>query len=147
VIAAHNGHIKPAACRSGSYKNSSGNCVEDPDGNTSGGTARCADGTESHSQHRSGTCSGHGGVSQWNGWKPAHSGKSAQLAAFTAGIFAPTPAPPLAPSNCSPHTNSGRCYEPGEFCRSSDHGASGVAGDGENIVCQNNDGWRWEPAS
>jgi len=22
-----------------------------------------------------------------------------------------------------------------------------VAGDGESIVCQNNDGWRWEPAS
>jgi hypothetical protein len=37
------------------------------------------------------------------------------------------------------------CYEPGEYCRDSDHGASGVAGDGEAIMCENNDGWRWEP--
>jgi hypothetical protein len=51
------------------------------------------------------------------------------------------------PSGCSPHTNKGNCYEPGEFCRKSDHGASGVAGDGESIVCEDNDGWRWEPAS
>lgn len=42
-------------------------------------------------------------------------------------------------------SNKGTCYEPGERCRSSDHGASGVAGDGENIQCANNDGWRWEP--
>lgn len=71
--------------------------------------------------------------------------------AVTASLFAPAPAPPLAPplapSSCHPLTNKGNCYEPGELCRSSDHGASGVAGDGENIVCQNNNGWRWEPAS
>jgi hypothetical protein len=54
---------------------------------------------------------------------------------------------PSTPSGCSPHTNKGNCYEPGEFCRNGDHGASGVAGDGESIVCANNDGWRWEPAS
>jgi hypothetical protein len=23
---------------------------------------------------------------------------------------------------------------------------SGVAGDGEHIICEDNDGWRWEPA-
>jgi hypothetical protein len=28
-------------------------------------TARCKDGTMSHSMHHSGTCSGHGGVDQW----------------------------------------------------------------------------------
>jgi len=67
--------------------------------------------------------------------------------AVTAALFVPAPAPPLAPSGCTPLTNGGKCYEPGELCRKSDHGASGVAGDGENIVCQNNDGWRWEPAS
>ncbi|WP_156748677.1 hypothetical protein [Mycobacterium sp. E3198] len=68
--------------------------------------------------------------------------------ALTAALFAPaSPAPPLAPSSCHPLTNGGNCYEPGEYCRKSDHGASGVAGDGEDIVCQNNDGWRWEPAT
>jgi hypothetical protein len=54
---------------------------------------------------------------------------------------------PSTPSGCYPQTNKGNCYEPGELCRKSDHGASGVAGDGKSIVCQNNDGWRWEPAS
>jgi hypothetical protein len=54
------------------------------------------------------------------------------------------PPPPPAPS-CYPLTDGGSCYEPGEFCRDSDHGASGVAGDGEKIRCEDNDGWRWEP--
>lgn len=56
------------------------------------------------------------------------------------------PPPSTAPASCYPLTNGGNCYEPGEFCRNSDHGVSGVAGDGENITCENNDGWRWEPA-
>nr|WP_273944661.1 DUF3761 domain-containing protein [Kutzneria chonburiensis] len=30
-----------------------------------GATAKCKDGTYSFSQHRSGTCSGHGGVAVW----------------------------------------------------------------------------------
>jgi Protein of unknown function (DUF3761) len=34
----------------------------DPYGPPAGATARCADGTYSFSQHRSGTCSHHGGV-------------------------------------------------------------------------------------
>jgi hypothetical protein len=53
-------------------------------------------------------------------------------------------APAAAPS-CYPLTNSGHCYEPGEFCRYSDEGATGVAGDGEKIKCEDNNGWRWEP--
>jgi hypothetical protein len=58
------------------------------------------------------------------------------------------PAPPVATAraSCSPLTNGGNCYEPGEFCRNSDHGASGVAGDGKAITCEDNDGWRWEPS-
>jgi hypothetical protein len=48
---------------------------------------------------------------------------------------------------CYPQTNAGHCYEPGEMCRQRDHGASGVTGGGESIKCENNDGWRWEPAS
>ena len=65
---------------------------------------------------------------------------------------APTTPPAVAPSTsaapagCHPLTNSGKCYEPGEFCRAADHGASGVAGDGEAITCEDNGGWRWEPS-
>lgn len=54
-----------------------------------------------------------------------------------------TSAPPQA--GCYPLTNGGNCYEPGEYCRSSDHGVTGVAGDGETIKCEYNNGWRWEP--
>jgi hypothetical protein len=50
-----------------------------------------------------------------------------------------------APVGCHPLTNGGNCYEPGEYCRDSDHGVTGVAGDGETITCENNNGWRWEP--
>jgi hypothetical protein len=61
----------------------------------------------------------------------------------------PPPPPPVvtttAPAACTPKTNAGNCYEPGEFCRASDHGATGVAGDGKTIKCEDNDGWRWEP--
>ncbi len=48
---------------------------------------------------------------------------------------------------CYPTTSSGHCYEPGEFCKTSQHGESGIAADGEAITCDDNDGWRWEPAS
>lgn len=57
-------------------------------------------------------------------------------------ISSPSPAPSR---SCHPLTNGGKCYEPGEFCRDSDHGISGVAGDGKSIVCSDNNGWRWEP--
>src|SRR5262249_28907727 len=61
---------------------------------------------------------------------------------------APTSAPAAVPttsSGCYPLTNRGNCYKSGEYCRKSDHGASGVAGDGTHIVCKNNNGWHWEP--
>lgn len=62
----------------------------------------------------------------------------------------PPPAPTIspsaaAPSGCYPKTSSGHCYEPGEFCPHADAGMSGVAGDGEAIICENNNGLRWEP--
>lgn len=52
------------------YTNSSGNEVHSPAYSTdnsvpAGATAKCVDGTYSFSQHRSGTCSHHGGVAQW----------------------------------------------------------------------------------
>ncbi|MGW4401608.1 DUF3761 domain-containing protein [Amycolatopsis nivea] len=55
----------PTECGVDYYRNSSGNCVHRPDSNPSGATAQCDDGTYSYSQHRSGTCSHHGGVKQW----------------------------------------------------------------------------------
>jgi hypothetical protein len=56
-----------------------------------------------------------------------------------------SPAATARAASCYPLSNGGNCYEPGEYCRKSDHGASGVAGDGKKILCENNDGWRWEP--
>ena len=61
----------------------------------------------------------------------------------TVGTYV-TPATPA--SSCYPLTNGGNCYEPGEYCRTSDYGSSGVAGDGEAITCRDNNGWRWEPS-
>jgi hypothetical protein len=57
----------------------------------------------------------------------------------------PTPTPAPTPTACYPITDSGHCYEPGEYCRAADHETSGVAGDGESITCEDNNGWRWEP--
>jgi hypothetical protein len=56
------------ACGADSYVNSDGNCVHRPVSAAApppGATARCRDGGYSFSQHRSGTCSGHGGVAEW----------------------------------------------------------------------------------
>jgi uncharacterized protein DUF3761 len=52
-------------CKAGGYVNVDGRCVERPDANAKGATARCRDGTYSHSKHASGTCSGHHGVAVW----------------------------------------------------------------------------------
>lgn len=54
----------------GSYVNKTGNTVHSPahtkDGSIpNGAKAKCSDGTYSFSQSRRGTCSRHGGVSQW----------------------------------------------------------------------------------
>ena len=57
----------------------------------------------------------------------------------------PTTPTPTTPTACYPLSSSGNCYEPGEYCSDADHGMSGVAGDGGAIVCEDNDGWRWEP--
>jgi hypothetical protein len=52
------------------YQNVSGNTVHSPAYDTNneipaGATAQCGDGTYSFSQNHSGTCSHHGGVSEW----------------------------------------------------------------------------------
>jgi hypothetical protein len=59
---------------------------------------------------------------------------------------APAPSTPAPHAGCYPLSNEGTCYEPGEYCRKADHGASGIAGDGKAITCEYNDGWRWEPS-
>ena len=53
--------------------------------------------------------------------------------------------PPPPPAACYPLSSKGTCYEPGEYCSDADHGLTGIAGDGEAIICEDNDGWRWEP--
>jgi hypothetical protein len=59
----------PANCPNGTYVNSNGVTVcspyQSPSGPPAGATATGNDGTYSFSQHRSGTCSGHGGVASW----------------------------------------------------------------------------------
>jgi hypothetical protein len=83
-----------------------------------------------------------------HGWMEIH--PVSQLTVLSVPAAAPAPAPPApvppAPVGCHPLSNEGTCYEPGEFCRASDQGVTGVAGDGEAIICENNNGLRWEPA-
>jgi hypothetical protein len=55
-------------CAKGTYESSSGNTVCRPEESSTvpaSATAHCADGTYSFSEHRSGTCSYHGGVAEW----------------------------------------------------------------------------------
>jgi hypothetical protein len=87
------------------------------------------------------------GKVQFSSNAPASTPTAATPTTTPAATAQPTPTPAPAPSapSCSPLTDAGNCYEPGEYCRDSDHGASGVAGDGEHITCMDNDGWRWEP--
>jgi len=90
---------------------------------------------------------------------PTHHAVSAKAVPTTAPVSATTapapvatiraaPPPPASttPAGCHPLSNAGNCYEPGEFCRNTDYGASGIAGDGEAITCEDNNGWRWEPS-
>jgi hypothetical protein len=61
---------------------------------------------------------------------------------------APKPPPPTTaaaqPQGCHPLSKAGNCYRPGQFCRASDHGVTGIDAFGERIQCLNNNGWRWE---
>jgi hypothetical protein len=81
----------------------------------------------------------------------AHGQKRFSRVWFTPRQPPPPPAPkittaPPAPSGCYPKTSSGNCYEPGEFCPHADAGMSGIAGNGEAIICEDNNGLRWELA-
>ncbi len=54
-----------ATPRSDGYVNVDGVWVPSPGNDPTGASAQCRDGTYSYSQHRQGTCSGHGGVARW----------------------------------------------------------------------------------
>ena len=60
-------------------------------------------------------------------------------------VIAP-PAPASTPARCHPMTASGNCYQPGDFCSRADAGMTGVAGNGEKIICEKSKGWRWKLA-
>lgn len=48
---------------------------------------------------------------------------------------------------CHPTSKKGNCYQPGEMCAKTQHGDSGVAGDGKSIACKEAKGvWRWVAA-
>ena len=67
VLAAHPGWTTPISNNT-YYKNVNGSSVHSPAQSPSipaGATAQCHDGSYSFSLHHSGTCSHHGGVSQW----------------------------------------------------------------------------------
>jgi hypothetical protein len=50
---------------------------------------------------------------------------------------------PSASGGCTPLTNAGNCYRPGEQCRTADRGKSGRDAAGRPITCAQDNGWRW----
>jgi len=64
--------------------------------------------------------------------------------AATANPSLASPTRPSLDSRCNPRPSAGKCYEPGAYCPKKDHGKSGIAGDGKQITCKINHGWRWE---
>jgi cardiolipin synthase len=63
----------------------------------------------------------------------------------TSSTSPPSPVTTAGHQSCRPLSDEGGCYEPGEYCRDDDHGASGVAGNGDPITCKETDGnWEWE---
>jgi hypothetical protein len=73
-----------------------------------GGTAVCRDGTYSFSQHRSGTCSRHGGVATW---LTRAGGSSASIAVGETVLLAPR----TRTSGCTLGANPDRACSPGAY--------------------------------
>jgi hypothetical protein len=84
-------------------------------------------------------------VSASYGGSADYTGSAAAAKTLTVTAPSPPPSAPTTQQGCYPLSNEGTCYEPGEYCRAADHGMTGIAGDGEAIICEDNDGWRWEP--
>jgi hypothetical protein len=61
-----------------------------------------------------------------------------------AGPSAATSNGSTAAGSCTPLTNAGNCYRPGELCRTADRGSSGLDAAGQPISCRAAAGWRWE---
>jgi hypothetical protein len=80
-------------------------------------------------------------AASWTSPSPSHSAPPAISLTLSATTF------PIAAllASCYPATSKGHCYQPGQYCPKSDYGATGVAEDGTQIICQYNNGWRWEP--
>jgi hypothetical protein len=57
-----------------------------------------------------------------------------------------TPSPTPTPAGCHPTAAPGQCYKPGDVCPHADAGMTGVAADGQKIICGKDKGWRWQPA-
>jgi hypothetical protein len=75
----------------------------------------------------------------------AQQGASTAPPATTAPSISTPPATSPAAAGCTPIDDEGGCYEPGEYCRDDDHGATGRAGDGQTITCEDENGtWYWE---
>lgn len=67
----------------------------------------------------------------------------------TAADSAPAATTPTEPAatdpTCHPSDDNGNCYEPGDMCTMSEQGESGVAGNGDVIMCVRSVGtWRWQ---
>jgi cardiolipin synthase len=81
-------------------------------------------------------------------WSPAPTSAASSRAsgpASHAPVSTPAAAPTTRPAaSCTPLSDAGHCYKPGEACRASDHGRTGTDADGQPIRCDDNDGWRWE---
>ena len=60
----------------------------------------------------------------------------------TTTTAAPAPTPTSAGCYIDPE---GNCYRAGEYCPDSLHGQT-VQGESGPIICEDNNGWRWEPA-
>jgi cardiolipin synthase len=77
-------------------------------------------------------------------------GQPQQRTSTPAAVTTTAPISPPSPSSvtgtgCTPIDNEGGCYEPGEYCRDDDHGATGRAGNGQTITCEDENGtWHWE---
>jgi hypothetical protein len=77
---------------------------------------------------------------------PTSTSTSTTVAAPPTTVTTTAPPTTAAPAGCYPLTDFASCYRAGEFCPDSDHQVTGRAGNGEAIICEDDNGWRWEPA-
>lgn len=91
-------------------------------------------------------------LDQNHGWMEIHPVTTLTITGHAAAPppsqAAPPPSAAPAPAGCYPKTPGGNCYEPGEYCPTSDAGMTGMAGDGKTIICELESGrYHWHPVS